>query len=50
VSTDIKVVIKAIKTIRQKGILIETGSEEEMNKLTTEINTRTRRTPGNYKA
>ena len=36
--TDIKVGIKAIKTIRDRGI--ETGSEENMNKLTTEINTR----------
>lgn len=38
--TDIKVGIKAIKTIRDRGILIETGSEDEMHKLTSEINTR----------
>jgi len=32
--------IKAIKTIRHSGILIETDSQEDMFKLTTEINTR----------
>ena len=35
--TDIKVGIKAVKTIRERGILIETGSEEERNTLSTEI-------------
>jgi hypothetical protein len=29
--TEIKVGIKAIKTIRNKGLTIETGSEEELN-------------------
>jgi len=38
--TDIKVGIKAINTIRDREILIETGSEEEMKKLITEINSR----------
>jgi len=39
-ATDFKVGIKAIMIIRNRGTLIETGSEEEMKKLTTEINTR----------
>jgi len=38
--TDNKVGIKAIETIRDMGIIIETGSEVELYKLTTEINTR----------
>ena len=35
--TDIKVGIKAIRTIREGRIIIETGSEEKMNKLSSEI-------------
>ena len=35
--TDIKVGIKAVKTIKDKGLLIETGSEEERNILSAEI-------------
>jgi hypothetical protein len=35
--TDIKVGIKAVKTFRERGILIETGSEEERNTLSKEI-------------
>jgi hypothetical protein len=31
--TDIRVGIKAVKTIRVMGILVETGSEEEKNTL-----------------
>jgi hypothetical protein len=34
---DIKVGIKAVKTIRGKGLIIETGSKEERNILSTEI-------------
>jgi len=33
----IRVGIKAVKTIREKGILVETGSEEEKNTLSSEI-------------
>ena len=35
--TDIKVGIKAVKTIRDRGLIIETGSEDERNILSTEI-------------
>jgi hypothetical protein len=35
--TDIKVGIKAFKTLRDRGILIETGSEEEINLLSSAI-------------
>ena len=35
--TDIKVGIKAVKTIGDKGLIIETGSEEERNILSMEI-------------
>ena len=35
--TDIKVGIKAVKTIRDRGLIIETGSEEERNILSMEI-------------
>jgi len=35
--TDIRVGIKAVKTIRDRGLVIETGSEEERNILSTEI-------------
>jgi len=35
--TDIRVGIKAVKTIRGNGILDETGSEEERNTLSSEI-------------
>ena len=38
--TDIKVGIKAIRTIRDGQIQIETGSEEEMNTLKSEIDTK----------
>jgi hypothetical protein len=38
--TDIKVGIKAIKATKVKGILIETGSEEEINSLSLEINSK----------
>jgi len=38
--TDIKVGTKAIRTIRDGRILIETGSEEEMNTLKSEIDTK----------
>ena len=38
--TDIKVSIKAVKTISDRGILIETGSEEEINSLSSEISTK----------
>ena len=34
---DIRVGIKAVKTIREKGIIVETGSEEERNTLSSEI-------------
>jgi small-conductance mechanosensitive channel len=37
--TDIKVGIKAIGTIREGRIIIETGSEEEVNKLNSELTT-----------
>ena len=35
--TEIKVGIKAFKTLRDRGILIETGSEEEINALSSAI-------------
>jgi len=35
--TDIRVGIKAVKTIRENGILVETGSEEERNTLISKI-------------
>jgi hypothetical protein len=35
--TEIKVGIKDVKTIRDMGLLIETGSLEEVNTLSTEI-------------
>ena len=35
--TDIKVGIKAVKSIRDRGLIIETDSEEERNILSTEI-------------
>lgn len=38
--TDIKVGIKAVKTSTDRGILIETGSEEEINSLSSEIGTK----------
>ena len=38
--TDIKVGIKAVKTLRDRGIIIGTGSEEEINALSSEINTK----------
>jgi len=38
--TDIKVGIKAVKPIKDRGILIETGSEEEINSLSSEINSK----------
>jgi hypothetical protein len=38
--TDIKVGITAIKATKDKGILIETGSEEEINSLSLEINSK----------
>jgi hypothetical protein len=34
---DIKVGIKAVKSIRDRGLIIETDSEEERNILNTEI-------------
>jgi hypothetical protein len=37
-TTDIKVGIKAVRTIKDRGILIETGSEEDINSLSSEIN------------
>jgi hypothetical protein len=39
-STDIKVGIKAIRTIREGRIIIETGSEGEMNTLRSEIDSK----------
>jgi hypothetical protein len=38
--TDIKVGIQAVKTLSDRGIIIETGSEEEINTLSSEINTK----------
>jgi len=38
--TDVKVGITAIRTIRERRMLIETGSEEEMNKINSEIETK----------
>jgi hypothetical protein len=38
--TDIKFSIKAAKAIKDKGISIETGSEEEINSLSLEINSK----------
>ena len=38
--TDFKVGIQAVKTLRDRGIIIETGSEEEINTLSSEINTK----------
>jgi hypothetical protein len=38
--TDIKVGIKAIRTISERRILIETGSEEEINTLSSETDTK----------
>ena len=38
--TDIKVGIKAVKTIRDRGLLIETDSEEERNILSTDISSK----------
>ena len=38
--TDIKVGIKVVKSLRDRGIIIETGSEEEINTLSSEINTK----------
>ena len=37
-STDIKVCMKAVKSIREMGLIIETASEEERNILSAEIN------------
>ena len=38
--TDIRVGIKAVKTTRDRGIIIETGSEEESNTLSSEISSK----------
>jgi hypothetical protein len=40
IPTDIKVGIKAVKTLRDRGIIIERCSEEEINSLSSEINTK----------
>jgi hypothetical protein len=38
--TDIRVSIKAVRILRDRGIIIETGSEEEINSLSFGINTK----------
>jgi hypothetical protein len=40
IPTDIKVCIKVVKTLRDRGIIIERYSEEEINSLSSEINTK----------